>query len=262
MIRQADKNDISRILAHLKKDIENCLYMYIDIKSYGTDNVTVWFDEDQDGIIYVAMKYHDSFQLYTDRNEFDTGELVAMLRKDSPSMINACEKMMKLIQDDFTDDYNPIWGTILELSRFAGLETNAVKVEVATMDDIGEIAELICNDEYYSDAYTYDEIYGQLRERMETDMGISYVVREDGKIIAHNSITAQCDDICIAGMLIVHRNARNNNISIELERFIIEETKRRGKRLFGFSTDKRRMRVFKLMGNSTAAIYGKLIHRS
>ena len=65
-MKVVEADEKNRILEYLKKDIANCIYLYLDILNYGisTDNVTVWMEEDHQGIQWIMMKYYDSFQIY------------------------------------------------------------------------------------------------------------------------------------------------------------------------------------------------------
>lgn len=262
-MKKAENKDIPGILEYLHKDIENCLYLYIDIRCYGTDHVDVWYEKIGDAFDIVAMKYHDSFQVYSDRPmDVELSSLIELLKEYKPAMINSREELIECIKPAFEDDYTSDGGIILRLRRFVSIEDYDFPVEVAGVGDVDELAEMISSDPYYSDSYTFDEIKSQLADRMETGMGISFIVRKDGKIIAHNSITAQVDDICVAGMLLIHRDWRQTNAALVMEKYIIDYVNNQGKKLFGFSTDTRRRKQFEMMGNEVAAQYGKLIRKA
>ena len=262
-MKRAENKDIPAILEYLKKDIENCLYLYIDIRCYGTDHVDVWYEKTGEDYDMIAMKYHDSFQVYSDRPlDVDISGVVELLKEYKPAMINSREELIDRMKADFEEDYTSDGGFILRLKRFVSIEDDDFTVEIAGLDDVDELAGLISSDPYYSDSYTFEEIKSQLEDRMKTDMGVSFISRKDGKIIAHNSITAQVDDICIAGMLLVHHDWRHTNLSLIMEKYIIDYVNNQGKKLFGFSTDKRRRKQFEMMGNEIAAQYGKLIRKA
>lgn len=262
-MKKAENKDIPAILDYLKKDIANCLYLYIDIRCYGTDHVDVWYEKTDEDFDMIAMKYHDSFQVYSDHPEdVDLTGVTELLKEYQPAMINSREELIQRMQADFEETHTSDGGFILQLKRFVSIEDDEFNVEIAGLDDVDELAKLISSDPYYSDSYTFEEIGAQLKDRMETDMGVSFIVRKDGKIIAHNSITAQVDDICIAGMLLIHHDWRHTNLALIMEKFIIDYVNGQGKKLFGFSTDKRRRKQFEMMGNLVVAQYGKLIRKA
>ena len=194
-MKKATEREISEIVKYIKDDVVNCLYMYIDIKVYGT-YVDVWYDKVNENYDLIAMKYHDSFQVYSSCPESaDLTGVIELLKNNKPAMINARKGLIDRLETAFKDTYTRDGGFILQLKRFVSVEDNEFNVEVARLDDVDEIAELISSDPYYSDSYTFEEIRAQLKDRMTTNMGVSFIIRENGVIIAHNSITAQVDDI-------------------------------------------------------------------
>ncbi|MGX8773431.1 MAG: hypothetical protein ACSW8G_00070 [Bacillota bacterium] len=245
-MKKADNNDIPAILEYLNRDVANCLYMYIDIRCYGAEHVDVWYEKKNDEFILIAMKYHGSFQVYSDRpQEADLEGVVELLKDYRPAMINARAELIERLKPYFEEDYLTDGGFILRLKKFVSIEDDEFVVEVADKSDVDELSRLISEDPYYSDAYTFDEIKGQLIDRMDTGMGVSFIIRKDGNIIAHNSITAQVDDICIAGMLLIHKDWRQSNAALVIEKFIIDYVNNQGKKLFGFSNEPRRRKQFK-----------------
>lgn len=262
-MKKADNNDIPAILEYLNRDVANCLYMYIDIRCYGAEHVDVWYEKKNDEFILIAMKYHGSFQVYSDRpQEADLEGVVELLKDYQPAMINARAELIERLKPYFEEDYLTDGGFILRLKKFVSIEDDEFVVEVADKSDVDELSRLISEDPYYSDAYTFDEIKGQLIDRMDTGMGVSFIIRKDGNIIAHNSITAQVDDICIAGMLLIHKDWRQSNAALVIEKFIIDYVNNQGKKLFGFSNEPRRRKQFKMMGNDIVAEYGKFIRKA
>jgi predicted GNAT family acetyltransferase len=133
------------------------------------------------------------------------------------------------------------------------------KVEEAKEEDIPEIVDLILMDEENSSSYTSDELAEQMLDRMRTGMGTSYIIRENGKIVAHLSIAAQTDKFRVAALTIVHPDYRNTLYGTMVDSFLINELGKDGKRNFAFMMDERRIRMFLVMGNTLAAEYGKLV---
>ena len=83
VLRKAVETDVPAILEYLGRDIPNCLYLYLDVYTYGvTDpNITVWFSEAGGKISLVIMKYYDSFQIYSDREDCDIAAISDMINE-------------------------------------------------------------------------------------------------------------------------------------------------------------------------------------
>ena len=92
----AEADEKNRILEYLKKDIANCIYLYIDILNYGvsTDNITVWTEENTQGIQWVMMKYYDSFQIYSHNALCDLENILQLIQKYRVSMISSPKKII------------------------------------------------------------------------------------------------------------------------------------------------------------------------
>ena len=117
MLKLADKKDLDNIVSYLKQDIADCVYLYIDITVYGLDNpnMKVWYDNDDNGdVTLVVMKYYDSFQLYTDKEEYDTNAVNELIEKYKVSMVSGNCKMIRklhpLCEKEYTADYGQVLG--------------------------------------------------------------------------------------------------------------------------------------------------------
>ncbi len=260
VLRKAVETDVPAILEYLGRDIPNCLYLYLDVYTYGvTDpNITIWFSEAGGKISLVIMKYYDSFQIYSDREDCDIAAISDMINEYDIGRAFARKDIIEKLSESFNNRYYVEYGKILELNKYRimkGME----RVEQATEEDIPEIVDLILTDEENNASYNSEELAGQMLDRMRTGMGNSYIIREEGKIVAHLSIAAQTDKFRVAALTIVHPDYRNTLYGTMLDSYLINELGKNGMRLFAFMTDERRIKMFLLMGNSLAAEYGKLI---
>lgn len=263
MLHEMKSTDVTKILEYLRKDIENCIYLYIDIWKYGVANphMKVWFQEDQGGVNLVIMKYHSSFQIYSHLDKLDTDMIYKQMKENDITMVSAKREIVEQLEPASREGYFSTFGEILRLTNFHSFQCEDIHIEEATEEDAYEIAELICSDEYYQDSYTVSEFYEQLLDRMKTKMGRSFIIRDNGKIVAHNSTSAETDDVAVAAMLLVKKEYRNTMYGIALEEFIVKKLNKEGKKLFGFSTNRKRRKQFELMGNKVVATYGKLIKK-
>ena len=92
----AKYNDRKRILNYLEEDIENCLYMYADISKYGVKNknITTWYDEDDMGIRMVVVKYHNNFQIYSNRGFKDLRSIISLINYQKPQGVFARKEII------------------------------------------------------------------------------------------------------------------------------------------------------------------------
>lgn len=266
-MKNASEQDKSLILDYLSKEEEKCLYMYVDIEKYGLDKpfLTVWYDEDDLGIRIVVMKYHTSFQIYSSRDFDDVDGIIALVNAEKPYGISARKEIIQALEKKLSDEYRSEYGTISKHydANTEGLnyvfqnrsqEDSTETLELATVDDVRDIAELLFLDEHMKSIYTIDSLINELKERIETKMGRSYVIRKNGKIVAHDATYAECSRFAIESGLMVHPDYRNTDYAYWLVlKLSIDFPKR-----YFFTVNKKVMRLHKRMHCTLVGEYGKL----
>lgn len=266
-MKKASEQDKSLILDYLSKEEEKCLYMYIDIEKYGLDKpfLTVWYDEDDLGIRMVVMKYHSSFQVYSSRGFDDIDGVLALVNAETPYGISARKEIIQALEKKLSDKYHAEYGTISmgdihdttkikRLLEERSRENSTETIELATVDDVAEIAELLFLDEEMRSIYTIESLMDELKERIESKMGRSYVIRKDGKIVAHEATYAECSRFAIESGLIVHPDYRDTDYAYWL---VLQLSAVFPKRYF-FTVNKKVMKWHKRMHCPLVGEYGKL----
>lgn len=225
-MKKATEQDKSLILDYLAKEEEKCLYMYADIEKYGPDKpfLSVWYDEDDLGIRMVVMKYHASFQVYSSRGFDDLDWVVDLVSAEKPYGISARKEIAQALANRLSGIYSAEYGVVSKaeildrdrekLARLCeerSLEDSTETIELAKADDAREIAELLFLDEEMKSIYTIDSLTNELKERIESKMGRSYVIRKNGKIVAHEATYAECSRFVIQSGLMVHPDYRDTD---------------------------------------------------
>lgn len=266
-MRKATEQDKSIILDYLAKEEEKCLYMYADIERYGLDKpfLTVWYDEDNLGIRMVVMKYHNSFQVYSSRGFDDLNWVVDLVNAEKPYGISARKEIAQALANRLSGAYSAEYGTISKTGHFdreklgrileeRNLEDSTETIELAQADDAREIAELLFLDEEMGSIYTVDTMVNELKERIESKMGRSYVIRKNGKIIAHAATYAECSRFAIESGLMVHPDYRGTDYAHWLEMRLSFDFPAR----YFFTVNKKIMRLHKNINIPLIGEYGKL----
>ena len=267
-MKPVTREDLPRVLDCLEKDLPRCLYLYADIWVYGLDNphMKVWFQEDGEGVRKVAMEYHSSFQLWGDRDFGDTGDFLELIRSRAPRGISARREIVEALAPDLPD-FTAEYGFVVEhrLPPAARLEARLAEsggaVCQAGEEDALEIAALICADPELGAQYTVEGLAAQLRERMATGMGRSFIIRREGRIAAHTATFAECPKFVVAGGLVVRPDCRDTPYFLWLDQAVSLAAVREGKARYGMVQDPRLLRAFQRAGDRVAAEYGKLIKK-
>lgn len=274
-MRKAVQQDQGAILEYLKKAVADCLYMYIDILNYGiaSDNMTVWFQEQDGQIELVVMKYYDSLQLYSHKRGIDVAPILELMREHPVLMISARRDIIEQLAS-VCGDYSATYGSIFDVSYIRRVvEANvpvkkapiaetekeeAIEVTLATETDTKEIAELICTDASFRANYNVDNLATQLAERIRTHTGRSVVIRIDGRIVAHVATYAEAEKIAVLSGLVVLPEYRNKGIIDVLSAYIGEQLSKEGKTMYAFAISKKTIRYHRALYTECGE-YGKLV---
>lgn len=265
-MKAAQIGDEKILLDYLAKDIANCLYIYADISKYGfkDQNLKVWYDKDADGIRAIVMKYHNNFQIYSSRAFDKVEEIVALINEYKPYGVAGRTELIASLEKEFSDRYNVEYGVIYrgkDIKRekiLRALEECEVKIELASEDDAEAIAKLICMDDELGSVYTVESFAEELRERIHTGMGRSYIIRDGEEIVAHNATYAEGDMFVVISGLMVHPDYRDTDYAYWIDLKSSLEFQEEGKDRYFFALDKKIIRWHKNIKTPIATEYGKL----
>ena len=254
----AGEKDKERILQYLQKNLQDCVYLYIDIMNYGTctDNIRVWFQEEADEICLVVMKYYDSFQIYSREKLFDAEAVKALVDDYPVSMISGRKDMIEKIAG-LCPEYEDTYGVVFLMDQYRAMQS-PIEICEATEQETSEIAELICSDSEIGGHYTPENLANQLAERIRTCTGRSYIIRDNGKIIAHSATYAEAEGIAVVGGTIIAPEYRNGNYYMLLSNFMLQQLATEGKRAYTFSLSRKMIHYHERL-HTRCGEYGKLV---
>ncbi len=251
---------LEEVLAYLKNDIPNCLYMYIDIEKYGikNENITVWFDTDETGkISTVIMKYYNSVSIYSKNDVYDVEKIVEMINSLKVSTINAKKAIIEAIEPMLADDYFAEYGYVFRFDASKELDCPD-EITTAELSDMKEIATLICADSDFAAMYNVDNLAKQLGDRMQSNFGRSYIIKNDGRIIAHIASYAEYNHIATTSGLVVAKEFQNGVYGLALENYLVNRLWEDDFVVYTFVVKKLRKKLLEITGNTQVGEYGKL----
>ena len=261
MLRKATEGDLPEIREITSEDIGKCVYMYLDVHKYGLDNpdMELWVDRDpeSDALVSVAMRYHDSLSFLSKDPEVDPAGFIELIDMFHPQMISGDLALIKKIQAQLDAGYELEEGWVYDITNYRLLETD-VPIEPAKIDEMREIAALICSDESIGGYYDVDDLARQLKERALDGMGRNFVIRDKGRIFAHIATYAEECGIGVTAGMIVDPAYRDVPYGTLLESYLVESMRRDGLLAYTFVTQKKRARLLAAMGGSERGRYGKL----
>lgn len=265
-MKKAKDIDKKQILSYLEKDIENCLYMYADVSKYGVSskNIDVWYDTDNIGVRMVVMKYHENFQIYTNRGFDDIEGILNLINLEKPFGISARKEIILNINEHLKSEYKSEFGVIfcgksIDTDKLKErLDGCGVSIELARESEAPEIAHLLCMDEELKTVYTEESMTRELEDRIKTKMGRSYIIRNRDEIVAHNATYAECDKFVIVSGLMVHPDFRDTEYAYWLDLKSSLEFQMEGKERYFFALNEKIIRWHEKIKTPKVAEYGKL----
>ncbi len=250
------------LLPYLEEDIENCLYIYMDLVNGKKENadMDVWVQEERSKPELVLLRYYESFQVYSSNGTGNMAAAVEIMEQFQPKMISGPETVIRAIASLDGGDYQAEYGAVYEICserRFSG----AADVQRAVEMDAAEIARLISMDQKLGGHYGEENLAHQLRSRMRSGTGRSYVIRRDGRIIAHTAAYAETKKYAVVSGTIVHPDYRDKGYYPIISSYIARALKQEGKRSYTFSVTPQMMRYHDKVDRKCGC-YGKLTRRT
>lgn len=260
-MREAGEQDKERLLEYLRKGLHDCLYFYIDVMNYGiaSENMKVWIEEERGEIVLAVMKYYDSFQVYSHSSQCKTEQVLELLHQYPVAMISARKDIIQQMEGKLVD-YKAEYGVVYLMDKYRKIGENK-KVQLAVQEDVKEIAELICSDEELGEPYTVESLTSQLAERIRTQTGRSYIIRENGEIAAHSATYAEAEGIAVVSGTIVKAEYRNTNCYMILANYMMQELVKEEKSAYTFSLSAK-MQDYLDKVHTRCGEYGRLVMKT
>lgn len=259
------EEEAGEVTAFLKDDIENSLYIYVDITKYGISNpnMRVWKFLEEGRITGVLMQYHNGIWVYTREPFKDQEEVISLIYKLEPERIAGNLQAIKTLEPHFKEQYEAVYGVIMKRPGALVCERPEGDGEgrIAEVCDIPEIADLLLSEEEFGKQYSREELTEQLTERLATKMGRSMVLEKEGKIVAHVGTFAESESFVIFSGSVVRPEYRNTDcferLHAEFDYLIAEVEK---KDVYFFINNKRIIKVYSRLFE-VCTEYGKLVKR-
>lgn len=249
------------LLSYLEEDIENCLYIYMDLVNGEKEkaDMDVWVQGPGDDPEHVLLRYYESFQVYSRNGDLQSDSAVEIMKKYCPKMISGQQHIIQSLESTMGNAYQAEYGYVYEINdkmRFRSCGRDVVLLAVET--DAAEIAYLIGMDEGLGGHYSQEKLEQQITNRICTKTGRSYIIREDGKIVAHTAAYAETERYAVVSGTIIHPAYRDRGYYPVISSHIVQQLKSEGKRPFTFAVDPRMVEYHDKMDHKRGS-YGRLM---
>lgn len=260
MIIRCNNSEQQEIIDYIGTDYGKCLYQYINLKKYGCESeyTKVWKVIDGGRLSMTMLAYHSALHLYARDLVFDEEEISNFIREKNPSIICAYRPLIERLKPFLSaDGYESEYGHIGKKTQMIQVKED-VPVKLAKEGDIEQIAQLLYADDDIGASYSFEDLVGQIRERLSQGYVRSYVIRQNSKVIAHLGTGAEIDRLCTINYVITAPKYRGKGLSTSLFCHACKELELEGKEIFSVYYPENSRRLHHKMGFEDYCEFGKL----
>lgn len=260
MISQCNNSQQEIFLDYIGEDYPKCLYLYLDAIKYGcsSDTTSTWMQTKDGEITAVVLAYHTALHVFSRNNDLDVTEICELVKEVKPTMVNAMAETIRKIE--------PVLSKLGFMSEFGHIGewkgtpivNSEIEVEEAVDSDIPQVATMLFEDEDIGASYTFDDLLNQMRERLKEGFVRSFVVRKEGKVIAHLGTGAEMDGLCTISYGITASECRGQGIASVIFSNVCNLMQKEGKRVFSIYYPENARKFHHKMGFVDICEYGKL----
>lgn len=251
---------LNKVESYIDQDFHKCLYLYMDLKKYGieNENVKTYIQyNDNNEIVSVFLKYYTGLHVYSKNYNFDVVELSNYILDLKPTMICGEKRCLNLIENEFLkNNFLKEEGWVRKLSK--NIEGNFENVQTAQKEDFYSIAKLIYEDEDLGSSYKLDELESQLYERNKDGYVRNYIIKDNGKVVAHAGTGAEVDNVSMLGYVITDANSRGKGLATILCSKVCKDLQNEGKNVFLINYSNESTRLYDKIGFEVCCEWEKL----
>ncbi len=194
MIRKAQPQDLTAIQALCASDSSRLLFIDGDIVQNGlqTDYQETWIEWEDNDIKGIFLRYHANFVFYFKEALKDIQGFEALFT-DKIKMISACKKDVDMMPESIRSrfDFRTLYFCECPILKATPSALHPVAIEVSDVPGIvetmGQISEFAASYAHTTKA----ERIQSMTERYETNKIHGFIIKEDGKVVAHASTGAE-----------------------------------------------------------------------
>lgn len=261
MMVKKQASEYESLLPFLEEDISSCLYIYMDLINGEKENadMEVWAQEVGGKLELVLLRYYESFQVYSRSNDPKLYSVVEIMERHRPKMISGQQHIIKQLESMTGKAYQAEYGYVYEINDKTRLRSCGEGiVTLASEVDAAEIAYLIGIDQGLGGHYSREKLEQQIRSRICTGTGRSYVIRANEKIVAHTATYAETEKYAVVSGTIIHPDYRDRGYYPIISSYIVQQLNAEGKQSFTFAVEPRMVEYHGKMDDKKGS-YGRLV---
>ena len=262
MIKEVKNQDLKNIELFIGNEYYKCLYLYLDMKKYGIsdENIKIWIQNEnnnENNIVSVILKYFSGMHIYSKNIDYNTSEIIKIIKEEKPSMICAERKIINKINIDLEDaNYKAEFGFVRKLSKLKIEKSH--EVEKANPEDFYEIAKLLYEDEDIGSSYKLNELSEQMLERYKEGYSRNYIIRKDNQIAAHAGTGAEINNVAVMSYVVTNKKFRRKGLATKVCATLCRELLDEGKEIYLINYSNESTNLYDKLGFEVCSDWGKL----
>lgn len=262
MLKLCDRSCKSSILDYIGSDYSKCLYLYINLLKYEftNPNFNIWASTNENGEIKALIaKYYTGIHVFCKGPDILIEDIIQVISENNPSIINGTGNIIKRLQENLPI-YTPEFGSVGQIKNVTNVSSELV--EVATIENMNEIARLLIEDQGLSGHYDVKLLEHQLKERFEEGFGRNYIIKKNNVIVSHCATYAQTKQIAVTSGVYTTPKERGNGYIYQLYCTLCSDLIKEGKEVFAFYYTPQAHKMHKKVGFDVISSWAKLVKNS
>ena len=197
MVRECTRKDKQRLLEYLNEEAVYNTFLLADIEDFGFEESfqTVYLDEEEGKINGVYLCFYQNLLLYCRENNVNLSFLENLFSKFKPDVVMGKIQTVKIVQG-LLAEYVLETRDLYFMADGTWLEKEDQQIQAAGAEDVDDIFAFLQSIDELRHLYTSRQM---IADRIEKNCGVHYVIRKNGKIIAHANSAAQCETATMIG---------------------------------------------------------------
>lgn len=227
MVKECGSQDRPALLAYLKQEPVYNTFMLADIADFGFDEKfqTVYMDVEGEECHGVYLCFYQNLILYSKNGKINISFLRQLLSEYIPDVVMGKIKDVKAVQRILPDYRLEARGMYLLCDPGSLLEEN-IGIQQATGEDVDDIFAFLQSIPEMRSLYASKQM---IEDRIRRNCGTHYLIRENGRIIAHANSTAECEETTMIGGVAVEPEARGKKLASQVVSALCRQILAKGK---------------------------------
>lgn len=227
MVKECTEQDRPALLAYLKQEPVYNTFMLADIEDFGFDETfqTVYMDIEQGECQGVYLCFYNNLILYSKDGNINISFLEQLFSLYIPDVVMGKIEDVRIAQRILFDYRLEARGMYLFHDAGCLTEGNA-EIQEASEKDVDDIFAFLQSIPELKNLYKSKQM---IEDRIHKNCGIHYLIRENGRIIAHANSTAECEDTVMIGGVAVEPGHQGRKLASQVVSVLCRKILEKGK---------------------------------